>query len=83
MLIRRVLPVLLLVSGLAHAAGEPSGPPASEGPYKASATLGFVPDFDLDSGGTAGATNSAPRPSALSLAFTNCALADAGELLKP
>ena len=56
MLIRRVLPVLLLVSGLAQAAGETAGPPASEGPYKASATLGFVPDFDLDSGGTAGAT---------------------------
>lgn len=54
--IRRILPVLLLVSGLAQAAEETSGPPVSEDPFKATATVGWVPDFDLDSGGKAGAT---------------------------
>lgn len=54
--IRRVLPALLLVSGLAQAAGENSVSAASADPNKLSATLGWVPDFDLDSGGKAGAT---------------------------
>ncbi len=53
---RRALPVLLMISGLAHSAEETAGPPVSEGPYKASLSVGWVPDFDLDSGGKAGAT---------------------------
>ena len=54
MLIRRALPVLLLISGFAHAADEPSMP--VEQPFKASVLLGWIPDFNLDSGGKASAT---------------------------
>lgn len=54
MSIRRVLPVLLLISGSAHAADEAVSTPAE--PFTASVLAGWVPDFDLDSGGTAGAT---------------------------
>ena len=52
--IRRLLPALLLASGLAQAAEEPAA--AANTPYKASLSIGWVPDFDLDSGGKAGAT---------------------------
>lgn len=47
-----LMPALLIYSGLSQAEQPAS---VSTGPYSASATVGWIPNFDLDSGGTAGA----------------------------
>ena len=54
MSIRRMLPVLLMVSAMTQAADEPAA--SADSPYKANLSIGWLPDFDLDSGGKASAT---------------------------
>lgn len=56
MTLRIFVAALLLTPALARSQTDETQAAAADAPFKATATVGWVPDFDLDSGGKAGAT---------------------------